>query len=70
MKKKSHAPIATKRKKTTGLKDASEAKKCEEGWVPPSDDDSWRPNGACCDDEGYRRRATSAKALKTFEMST
>jgi len=55
-----------KTKKTTGLKDASEAKKCEEGWVPPSDDDSWWYDGPCGFAESNRRRAIwRAKALKT-----
>jgi hypothetical protein len=57
-----------KRKKTTGLKkNAAEAKSTEAWWVPPSDDDSWRPNGACCNDEGYRWRAIwrSSEALKS-----
>jgi hypothetical protein len=64
MKNKISRLNSKKRKKTNGPeKNATEAKSTEAWWVSPSDDDSGRPNGACCDDEGYRRRATSSEAL-------
>jgi hypothetical protein len=58
---------SNKKKKERPRKNAAEEAHREEGRIPSANDDSWRPNGSCCDDEGYWWRATSTKALKTSE---
>ena len=63
MKNKISRTNSNKKKNNGPEKNATEAKSTEAWWVSPSDDDSGRPNGACRDDEGYRRRATSSEAL-------